>query len=72
MNEATVKSMEDLGKALNEASDQMNRIMFSSAINPWLLAGFHDIIDFEEFLDVTNKLNEWSQEFNIILTRESI
>lgn len=62
--------MEDVGDALNQASKQMDRIMFSSFGNPWLLAEFHDVMDFEEFTEVTHKLSEWSQEFNRRLTRE--
>lgn len=70
MSDGIVTSIEGVNDALNEASYQMNRIMFSSGANPWLLAEFHDIMDFEEFTEVTIKLSEWSQEFNRRLTME--
>ncbi len=70
MSDGIVRSMEDVNDALSNASNQVGRIMYSSAANPWLVAEFHDIMDFEEFTEVSEKLSQWSLEFNRRINRE--
>ena len=63
MSKEIIRSEEELNNTLNEATNSINNIMLSSEANPWLLADFNDVIDFEEFSDVWDKLNTWSKDF---------
>ena len=54
-----IRTDEDMLDRLNNASDAYSSIMLSSMHNSFRHPDFEDIIDFEEFVDVHQKLNKW-------------
>lgn len=58
-----VRTREDNLDRLNKASEALSTIMFSSAYNSFIDPDFKDIIDFEEFSEVFDKLMDWTMEY---------
>lgn len=55
-----VRSREEQLEALDEALKALGRISFSSAYSSYHDSEFKDIIDFDEFCEVHNKLSNWA------------
>jgi hypothetical protein len=58
-----VRSRQDNADRLSTASKALSTIMFSSAYNSFIDPEFKDVIDFEEFSEVFDKLMDWSMEY---------
>ena len=63
MNKGIVRTREDQAEALKDAFMALSRIMLSSAYNSHYDPEFKEIIDFEEFVKVNEKIAEWHMKF---------
>ena len=54
---------EQFCNALRNSSQALSMIMLSSAFSVWNIPELKDVVSFEEFVEVYDKINHWDQEF---------